>query len=307
MIPVPNAAAGGKDYGSSLGDAALRRLTFEEGELPWLLQGLTFSLLSFANSFKGLSAWYTTLLLDWVFTSVLRKGDCVLVCKIPKANGECSRPSALPCCSQSSSLCKEKQSSRVTRFVLLTRGVYTSRNWQALDSGALLLEQRFERTKPESVTERPRIHARRRATTLMSRVQTRRDETKKKPVQKFRTAVAIQRQRHKSRDQKKWTDAQNTSERYRKEQGKTGKKKGKTKQTKGVVTRGLQASSDPGPHPVKQQQQQQQQKQMFFFPQENLQQAINRIVEKKKKKKEEYPSTKVRSVPHGLQAFFLAR
>jgi hypothetical protein len=64
MIPVPNAAAGGKDYGSSLGDAALRRLTFEEGELPWLLQGLTFSLLSFANSFKGLSAWYTTLLLD---------------------------------------------------------------------------------------------------------------------------------------------------------------------------------------------------------------------------------------------------
>lgn len=89
MVPVPNAAGGGKDYGSSLGDAALRRLTFEEGELPWMLQGLTFSLLSFANSFKGLSAWYTTLLLDWVFTPVLRKGDCVLVCKIPKANGEC--------------------------------------------------------------------------------------------------------------------------------------------------------------------------------------------------------------------------
>jgi hypothetical protein len=64
MVPVPNAAGGGKDYGSSLGDAALRRLTFEEGEFPWLLQGLTFSLLSFANSFKGLSAWYTTLLLD---------------------------------------------------------------------------------------------------------------------------------------------------------------------------------------------------------------------------------------------------
>jgi hypothetical protein len=103
------------------------------------------------------------------------------------------------------------------------QGCLRSRNWQALDSGALLLEQRFERTKPESVTERPRIHARRRATTLMSRVQTRRDETKRKPVQKFRTAVAIQRQRHKSRDQKKWTDAQDTSERYRKEQGNTGK------------------------------------------------------------------------------------
>lgn len=92
----------------------------------------------------------------------------------------CSRPSAFRCCSQSSSLCKEKQSSRVTRFVLHTRGVYASRNWQTLDWGALLLEQRFERTKPESVTERPRIHARRRATTLMSRVQTRRDETKRK-------------------------------------------------------------------------------------------------------------------------------
>jgi hypothetical protein len=80
------------------------------------------------------------------------------------------------------------------------------------------------------------------------------------------------------------------------------------KQTKGVVTRGLQASSDPAPHPVKQQQQQQQQqKQMFFFPQENLQQAINKFVEKKKKKNRKYHSTKVRSVPHGLQAFFLAR
>ncbi len=137
----------------------------------------------------------------------------------------CSRPSAFPCCSQSSSLCREKQSSRVTRSVLHTRGVYASRNWQALDWGALLLEQRFERTKPESVTERPRIHARRKATTLMSRVQTRRDETRRKPVHKFRTAGAIQRQRHKPPDQKKWTDAQKTSERYRKEQGKTGKKR----------------------------------------------------------------------------------
>jgi hypothetical protein len=36
----------------------------------------------------------------------------------------CSRPSAFPCSSQSSSLCKEKQSFRVTRFVLHTRGVY---------------------------------------------------------------------------------------------------------------------------------------------------------------------------------------
>jgi hypothetical protein len=52
--------------------------------------------------------------------------------------------------------------------------------------------------------------------------------------------------------------------------GEHGKKKGKTKQTKGVATRGLQASSDPAPHPVKQQRQQQQQKRMFFFPQENL-------------------------------------
>jgi hypothetical protein len=57
---------------------------------------------------------------------------------------------------------------------------------------------------------------------------------------------------------------------------------------------------------VKQQQQQQQQKRMFFSPQENLQQAINKFVEKRKRKTEKYHSTKVRSVPHGLQVFFLA-
>ncbi len=217
-----------------------------------------------------------------------------------------SRPSAFPCCSQSSSLCKEKQSSRVTRFVLHTRGVYASRNWQTLDWGALLLEQRFERTKPESVTERPQIHARRRATTLMSRVQTRRDETKRKPVQKFSTAVAIQRQ--KFRDQKKWTDAQNTSDRYRKEQGNTGKKKRKNETSKrsrhSRTTSFFWSCSSPretttaaGTTETD-----------VLFPSRKPAASNQQICRKKEKEKQKkYHSTKVRSVPHGLQAFFLAR
>jgi hypothetical protein len=91
-------------------------------------------------------------------------------------------------------------------------------------------------------------------------------------VQKFRTAVAIQRQRHKvffATRRNELTHKIRATD-TEKSRGTRGEKKGKRKQAKGVVTRGLQASSDPAPHPVKQQRQQEQQKRMFFFPQENL-------------------------------------